>query len=129
MDGREVEAPCLEKGCVECCIDTEMPLSRSDRRRLSRLGHDVERFAVRGEDGFWLLANVAGRCYFLDRENGRCRVYPDRPEGCRLYPLVLDEGLSEFALDDLCPHRDAVEPGEEDRQALLELLDRLARER
>jgi dCTP deaminase len=120
-------APCLEEGCHDCCLETEMPLSRADVDRLAALGHDPGVFSI-GEDGFTFLSNVEGRCFFLD-DGGRCRVYAHRPEGCRLYPLTLDEELSEFRLDHLCPHRSEVEPRESHRAALLELLDRLARER
>ena len=105
-----------------------MPLTREDIERLSALGHDAEAFSIKGDDGFTLLANVDRRCYFLDPE-GRCTEYEERPEGCRLYPLVLDEEMSEFALDRLCPHADGVRPSEAHREALLQLLERLAQQR
>ncbi len=122
-----LDAPCLEEGCCECCIETEMPLTREDVGRLEALGHEAGAFTVE-EDGFTFLANVEGRCYFLSPE-GRCIAYEDRPEGCRLYPLVLSEDMSDFRLDHLCPHTAAVGPGEVHQTALLELLDLIARER
>lgn len=122
-----LDAPCLEAGCHECCLETEMPLSRLDVERLEALGHPRQRFAE-VEDGFTFLANIEGRCFFLDAE-GSCSVYADRPEGCRLYPLVMDEAMSGFRLDDLCPHRDRVDWREIHETALMELLGRLADER
>lgn len=122
-----VEAPCQVEGCHECCLETEMPLTRADVLRLEAMGYDPGAFTV-VEDGFTFLANVDSRCFFLDID-GQCRVYPHRPEGCRLYPLILDEDMSQFKLDHMCPHRSAVALVEGHRTALMELLDRLARER
>lgn len=122
-----VEAPCMARGCHECCVETEMPLSREDVERLAAAGHDPDRFSL-VEDGFTFLANVNGRCYFLDEE-GRCRGYAIRPRGCRLYPLVLDEDMSDFTMDHLCPHAGDASASPEDERALMELLDTIARER
>lgn len=122
-----VPAPCLERDCHECCLETEMPLAGRDITRLEARGHDGSGFTV-VEDGFTFLANMEGRCYFLG-DDGRCKEYGHRPEGCRLYPLVLDEEMSEFDMDHQCPHADVVEAGTADETALLELLDRMARER
>ncbi|MCK4299744.1 MAG: YkgJ family cysteine cluster protein, partial [Planctomycetes bacterium] len=109
------------------CLETEMPLTTVDLERLAGLGHDPVDFTL-VEDGFTFLSNVEERCYFLDH-GGRCSVYQDRPEGCRLYPLVLTEDMADFRLDHLCSHRAAVQPEEGHRTALLQLLDRIARER
>ena len=100
-----------------------MPLSPRDLERLSKQGHDPAEFSVE-EDGLLFLANVEGRCFFLDT-GGRCVAYPHRPDGCRLYPLTLDGDLSNFVLDDLCPHRGSVVPSEEHEKALMDLLDRI----
>ncbi|MCK5414840.1 MAG: dCTP deaminase [Thermoplasmata archaeon] len=120
-------APCLEMGCNECCLETEMPLTGTDVERLAGLGHDPAAFTLL-EDGFTFLTNVEGRCYCRDHE-GRCSAYEDRPEGCCLYPLVLSEDMADFNLDHLCPHRAFVQPEEGHRTALLQLLDLIARER
>ncbi len=120
-------APCIEEGCNECCLETEMPLTRTDVERLAGLGHEPAAFTL-VEDGFTFLTNVEGRCYFLD-PGGRCSVYQDRPEGCRLYPLVLTDDMADFRLDHLCPHRAVVQPEEGHRTTLLQLLDLIARER
>ncbi len=104
-----------------------MPLTREDIQRLAAIGHYPDAFSVLGDDGFTFLANVEGRCYFLGPD-GLCIEYADRPEGCRLYPLVLDEEMSTFEVDGLCPYASHVEPSEIHRTALLELLERLARQ-
>ena len=50
-------------------------------------------------------------CVFLKTDSpdlhapGTCEVWENRPEGCRIYPLVLDQSDQPF-LDELCPHRD-----------------------
>ena len=99
---RVVAAPCLAEGCHDCCLGTEMPLSRRDVERLEARGHDPRDFTL-AEDGFTFLANVDDRCYFLG-DDGRCTEYDHRPEGCRLYPLVLDEEMAGFVMDRVCPH-------------------------
>jgi dCTP deaminase len=122
-----VTAPCLKADCHECCVETEMPLTRRDVERLAASGHDAVGF-TEVEDGFTFLANVDGTCFFLGSD-GRCTEYGHRPEGCRLYPLVLDEDMTDFEMDHLCPHAGDVSAGRTDETALLELLDHIARER
>lgn len=91
--------PCLSHACSKCCYDTEMPLLESDVARLHAAGHSPGRFVERVEDAIQ-LRNVDGHCVFL--VEGRCSVYDIRPEGCRLYPLVMIDG--EPGLDDYCPY-------------------------
>jgi dCTP deaminase len=123
----QLEAPCLEMDCHDCCLETEMPLSRSDVERLQELGNDPEDFSL-DEEGFIFLANMEGRCFFLG-DDGRCVEYGHRPEGCRLYPLTLDEEMADFTMDHSCPHAGRVEAKQAHEIALLELLDKMARER
>jgi len=99
-----------------------MPLTREDVARLSGLGFKAKDF-VYGHGRMRVLRNVGGRCFFLCE--GGCAVYEDRPEGCRLYPLVYDEAKSRFVLDSLCPHRDEFMVGEVDRVALRSLIRKL----
>jgi Fe-S-cluster containining protein len=92
----------LEYGCVKCCLNTEMELSSSDIRQIRSLGFSESFFIVK-KNGKRQLKNSAGRCVF---HNGRrCTIYNDRPEGCRLYPIILREDTGETALDSYCPHR------------------------
>jgi len=107
--------PCRAHGCSACCRDTRMPLSRVDVARISAAGHRTRGFA-RGHGNRRTLRNVEGRCVFL--VDGQCSAYPVRPEGCRLYPLVLDEARGRPTLDTYCPHRDEFMVGEGDLEAL-----------
>jgi len=70
-----------------------MQLSSQDIKRLERLGHRSRNFA-RIKKGFRTLKNVDGFCFFFDIKSGGCKVYRNRPEGCRYYPIVycLKEG-------------------------------------
>lgn len=87
-----------------------MPLTEADIARLEALGHRREDFAMPGEHGWLQLrtrdapAGTTTRpCVFL--RDGRCSVYAERPQGCRVYPLVLD-GDGRLVRDVDCPFRD-----------------------
>jgi len=80
-----------------------MILLEEDIKRISNLGFKAEDFAVRSKEGFYVLKNVDGRCYFLDKEKGRCTIYPYRPLGCSLYPIVIDSIRGDLAIDKFCP--------------------------
>lgn len=88
-----------------------MPLTEADAARLEALGHRRGDFSFVGEDGVLYLRTVAppvegaaGRpCYFL--KDGRCSAYADRPEGCRIYPFVLQAEDGRVARDEDCPWR------------------------
>ena len=78
--------PCLDHDCHICCLDTRMTLTEADVARLEAAGH--RDFCFVNDDHDLQLLNVEGHCLFLvDR---RCSVRDDRPEGCRLYPMILD---------------------------------------
>jgi hypothetical protein len=78
-----------------------MTLTEADLVRLDGAG--FKNFARLNADGDVELRNRNGRCVFL--LDGRCDAYAARPEGCRLYPLVLDLGSDRVFRDQLCPHR------------------------
>ena len=103
--------------CALCCYNTEMPLTEDDMRRLEALGYRREEFAVKGPDGVWRLRNVDGHCFFLDPRTGACKVYPYRPQGCRLYPLVYDPDSDAVIVDPECPMAHTVDPEEAARLA------------
>lgn len=97
--------PCLAHGCAACCYETEMPLTEEDIARLVALGHPHDGFVTWADDGTAQLKvrEEPGKpCFFLRDE--RCSVYADRPQGCRIYPLVLNEH-GRLVRDDECPHR------------------------
>jgi len=103
-DARHLPAsgiPCLKHRCVKCCLETRMPLSNLDLKRILKLGYRLEYFAVKTKEGS-RLRNSSGRCVFLQGEG--CEIYPHRPAGCRLYPLVYDETLKRSVIDSICPY-------------------------
>ncbi len=53
------------------------------------------------------LRNSKGYCVFYDPKNRQCNVYADRPAGCRVYPVILDEEKG-IILDDICHSRDTI---------------------
>jgi len=85
-----------------CCYSTEMILLPQDIADIEKLGYPREYFAVkRGSQ--YVLKNVNGHCVFLNPENNACTIYPYRPLGCRLYPLVYDVEKGVVTVDKLCP--------------------------
>ncbi|MCS7364313.1 MAG: YkgJ family cysteine cluster protein [archaeon GB-1867-035] len=87
--------------CGKCCRETEMPLTLKDLRRIASLGYKVTEFAIfDGEK--WKLKNINGHCFFLDEKTNLCKIYPHRPEGCRIYPIIYIENEG-IGVDDECP--------------------------
>jgi Fe-S-cluster containining protein len=84
-----------------------MPLTPDDIERIRGLGYPTDYFVERGADGVPRLRNVNGHCVFLEPSTGRCRIYPWRPVGCRLYPLVCVPGQG-VTLDPECPRASRV---------------------
>lgn len=109
--------------CGKCCRETEMLLTGRDVRRLAALGYEVEDFCSEKE-GRYYLRNVEGCCYFFDRRRNSCRVYPYRPLGCSLYPIVYDLEEGDVAVDRYCPlaHTTTEREMEEARVYLEEIL-------
>jgi Fe-S-cluster containining protein len=94
---------CLE--CGTCCQETEMLLSKKDIERLQKKGFSIKFFARHVKEGYITLRNLNGHCVFFDVKNIKCKVYRDRPIGCRLYPIIFDEAKG-VIVDKLCPtHR------------------------
>lgn len=103
------------EGCHICCIETEMILTESDIRRIESLGYSREEFSEKSD--FYRLRNVNGRCYFL--EGGKCKIYENRPLGCRAYPVVFNISANECELDDLCPAIDTIDEDEFEEKCLI----------
>lgn len=131
-------SPCATHGCAACCYDTEMPLTEEDIARLVALGHDRAAFTRISGDERWPVLqtkdktadDMPGRpCFFL--VDNKCSVYADRPQGCRIYPLVLNE-QGRLLRDEDCPHRNefAMDPSAKRRiQKIAATLRREARAR
>ncbi|HIH87860.1 TPA: YkgJ family cysteine cluster protein, partial [Candidatus Bathyarchaeota archaeon] len=72
------------------------------------------------------LKNRGKNCFFL--EGGKCGIYENRPEGCRIYPLVYDVDAHKFVYDPVCPHSAEFKATREDKDRLKRLIRRLERE-
>jgi uncharacterized protein len=93
--------------CGVCCTETEMLLSKKDIKRLERLGYKEKDFALYDKQGYVQLKNRDGYCVFYDRLKRRCSVYSDRPSGCRVYPVILDEETG-IILDNICESKGSI---------------------
>ena len=87
--------------CGVCCTQTEMLLSNSDIKRLERKGYEKRQFARFDKAGYAVLRNHKGYCVFYNAVERRCVVYPWRPAGCRVYPVILDEDKG-IVVDIIC---------------------------
>lgn len=119
-DWFEVKFRCIK--CGICCIGTEMELLAEDIKRIESAGYKLEEFAVE-INGIYRLKNVDGHCVFYDAATRTCKIYPIRPVGCRLYPLVYDG--EKVTVDKTCPTWDTVPASEIKRLApyVLKFLD------
>jgi Fe-S-cluster containining protein len=93
-----------------------MSLTEADVRRLERAGH---RDFCDLDDGALRLRNVDGRCVFL--AGGRRTAYPERPDGCVLYPLIWFTGNGEpgeAGLHEFCDFRHEFRFSQGDREWL-----------
>jgi len=79
-----------------------MELSAEDIERLKGLGYSSDEFSISLGGSSYQLKNIDGHCFFHDPSSRTCRVYPHRPIGCRIYPVVyiIGEGIG---VDNLCP--------------------------
>jgi hypothetical protein len=124
--------PCQAHGCAVCCYDTEMPLTEDDIKRLEALGHDRSAFITWSAHGTAQLNTVEpleGQterpCFFL--KDNVCSVYADRPAGCRIYPLVLNEH-GKLIRDADCPHRIEFPMDPTAKRRIQRIVSNLARE-
>ncbi len=79
-----------------------MLLSKKDIERLESIGFSADQFAHFDKQGYATLKNQDGYCIFYDRKGKQCSIYFDRPVGCRVYPVILDEEKG-IVLDSICP--------------------------
>lgn len=103
-----------------------MPLTEADIRRIEKLGYRREDFSVLDDELVPQLRNDSGHCVFLTR--GKCSIYEDRPEGCRLYPLVWDRDTGKVVRDDFCPYTKEFGKTPQNEAALLRVLRILEQE-
>jgi Fe-S-cluster containining protein len=115
--------------CGICCTETEMLLSKKDIALLGKQGFDTKFFVKFDRHGFAHLKNMDGYCVFYNRIKQRCRVYINRPAGCRVYPVILDEETG-IILDNICPERNTITEVEKSLKGrkVVNLLDNIDRE-
>ncbi len=103
-----------------------MLLAEKDIRRLVNRGFSRSFFVKLNKEGYAQLKNRGGYCVFYDPEKRRCRVYVDRPSGCRVYPVMVDEEKG-IVLDDICHARDTVKDTEKNSKGkrVIRLLERI----
>ena len=116
---------CIDYGCIQCCLETEMLLSNEDIERIRSLGF-AQKFFVIKKDRWLQLKNSDGRCVF---HNGiECSIYENRPEGCRLYPIIYNEDMN-ATFDEDCPYSDKFEISKPRIRQAYELVSKLRDER
>ena len=113
--------------CGVCCTETEMLLCEKDIARLVKKGFSKNYFVKYDKRGYAQLKNRESYCVFYDQKKRQCNVYADRPSGCRVYPVILDEERG-IVLDDICNSRNTITEGEKKIKGrkvvrLLEIID------
>jgi len=101
--------------CGICCTETEMLLSEKDIKRLEMIGFVKSYFARFDRKGYALLRNRDGYCVFYDLIKKQCGVYSERPTGCRVYPVIIDEEKG-IVLDDICNSRSTISEKEKNHK-------------
>jgi uncharacterized protein len=119
--------------CGVCCTETEMLLSKKDIKRLEKSGFSQNQFVIFDKHGYAQLRNCDGYCFFYDRLNHQCIVYVNRPAGCRVYPVILDQDTG-IILDHICESCKSITQSEKNLKGkrvirLLKMIDFEARER
>ena len=138
LDKRKYTTPTLStfmrcSNCGVCCTETEMLLSNKDIKRLEKKGFSQNQFANLDKQGYAVLKNRGGYCVFYNCKKRVCSIYVNRPSGCRVYPVILDEEEG-IVLDNICQSRDTI--GEKEKSVkgkrvvkLLEKIDAEAEQR
>jgi len=119
---------CIKEG--KCCYDTEMLLSEADIRRIEKLGYSQNDFIEIDKNGFVRLKNINGHCVFLNPKSNLCMIYPHRPIGCKLYPVIYDLNKNKCIVDKFCPMWHTVTKREKMQacRALKKLIERIFEE-
>ena len=113
--------------CGVCCTETEMLLSKKDIKRLEDRGYSRDQFVTYDIQGYATLKNHDGYCIFYDLNKRLCREYENRPSGCRVYPVIVDEEKG-IVLDSICESKNSISDQEKHVKGkrvmhLLELID------
>jgi uncharacterized protein len=115
--------------CGICCTETEMLLSQKDIKLIESRGFSKNYYVKYDLQGYAQLKNRDGYCVFYDLKNRKCIIYSDRPAGCRVYPVILDEDKG-IVLDDICDSRNTISEIEKKLKGekVIKLLDKIDNE-
>jgi len=110
--------------CGVCCTETEMLLSKEDIKRIEKKGFRKKYFMKINNEGYAQLKNYDGYCVFYSLEKRQCSIYSDKPSGCGVYPVILDEDIG-IIIDDICPEKVTItsEEKEEKGKAVIKLIE------
>lgn len=98
---QSTQSPCLTHHCYQCCKNTNMLLTQNDIQTIEQHGYTQD-FFVKAHNGWLQLKNKHNRCVFHNKKH--CTIYPYRPTGCRLYPIVYQKDDNTAIIDAECPH-------------------------
>jgi len=111
-----------------------MLLTKEDIKRIEQKGFHKKYFLkIDKKEGYAQLKNRNGYCVFYNLEKHQCSIYPDKPSGCSVYPVILDEAVG-IIIDDLCPQKATI-PADEQKEKgktviqLLKVIDAEAKTR
>lgn len=103
-----------------------MLLSNSDIQNIEYIAYKRNYF-VRIKNGWFYLKNKDGRCVF--HNGNKCIIYDNRPEGCKLYPLIFDEENKKAIVDKDCPYYKTFKFDKKDVNQLFTLVNNVISER
>jgi hypothetical protein len=106
-----------------------MLLSQKDIARVEKIGFSKSYFVKYDKQGYAQLKNRKSYCVFYDTEKRHCNIYLDRPSGCRVYPVILDEEKG-IVLDVICDSRNTITETEKKLKGkkVIKLLDQIDNE-
>ncbi|KYK28878.1 hypothetical protein AYK20_06485 [Thermoplasmatales archaeon SG8-52-1] len=103
-----------------------MILSNNDIEKIQNIGYN-KNFFVKRSDGWKKLKNKNGKCVF---HNGKiCMIYDQRPEGCKLYPLIFNIELKSAIIDSFCPYKNDFSFNLEDSKKLYDVIKQIIYEK
>ncbi len=103
-----------------------MLLLEEDIKRINKLGFDPKFFVV--EKNGWLhLKNYDDRCVFHDGK--KCLIYKNRPDGCKLYPIIFDMDRKCAVLDCDCPYKNEFKMSNKTAKNLYDVVSKIQRQR
>jgi len=103
-----------------------MLLSNEDIEKIEQLGYNRHYF-TKSKKSWLKLKNKDGKCVFHDGK--KCSIYDNRPEGCKLYPLIYDRENSCAIADDECMFLDNFRFKRSDINNLYNLINKIINER